>query len=120
MEYSAKIKQELAFYQALLNELLDSSCQTIVLMDSDSKIVFSTDNIKTLIGYEPGELTGKSAFDFFQPDLHASKDRYKYLTEVYENTSFSLLQIQNKDGALLWIDVTVKNLLNVPKIQSIL
>ncbi|MFL5787425.1 MAG: PAS domain S-box protein [Flavisolibacter sp.] len=120
MGYEAKIYEAAHFHEALLNELLKRSSQGIVLLDPDGKILFCSQSIHSITGYESGELVGRSAFDFFHPsDLDAARQQYEYLMELTENASAALIQILGKQDEVIWIDVVVKNLFHLPQIHAL-
>jgi PAS domain S-box-containing protein len=120
MTYEAKINEGQHLHEALLNELLMQSCQAIVLLDPDGEILFCSQSIHAVSGYEWEELVGRSAFDFFHPsDLDAARRQLDYLTEVSENASASLVQILGKQDEIIWMDVVVKNLFHQPHIHAL-
>ena len=107
-------------HQAILNELLKRGSQAIVLLDTEAKIVFCSQSIMSITGYEPTELIGRSAFDFFHPpDLPAAKQHHQYVTDVNENSFAAVIQIRNKQEDMIWIDAVVNNLLHVPEINAL-
>jgi|GEM_PF-3650468 len=117
---SKEIENRQNIYEALLNELLKPSSQAIVLLNTDAEIIFCSQSIRSITGYEAEELIGKTAFDFFHPDdLPAARQQHDYLTELKLNASVSLIQIRNKHGHMIWIDALVKNLLHVGEIQAL-
>jgi PAS domain S-box-containing protein len=120
MHQARNIERELQIHQALLDELLKHSCQAIVLLNTDAEIMFCSQSIKAITGYETEELIGKTAFEFFQPsDIPAAMKQHQYLTGFDKSNFASLIQIRNKEENLIWIDVHVKNLLHVPGMQAI-
>lgn len=114
------IQSETALYRALLHEVLRRSSGVIVLLNRDAEIIFCTSGMQAITGYTSEELIGKTAFEFFQPsDLPAARQQHEYLTGANESASASLLQIRNKQGEMLWIDVVVNNLLHIPEINAL-
>lgn len=96
MTNAKKTQHEQNIHQALLNEVLKHSAQAIVLLNTEAEIIFCSQNITSITGYEKEELISKTAFDFFHPtDLPAARSRHQYLVELNENTSASLIQIRN-------------------------
>jgi PAS domain S-box-containing protein len=108
-----------ALYPQLLNELLKRSSQAILLLDTDAEIIFCSSGMQSITGYTCEELTGRTAFDFFHPDdLPAAKQQHQQITGLHENAA-SLIQIRNKEGHMIWIDVVVNNMLHVPGIEAL-
>jgi PAS domain S-box len=120
MDNAMKIQPAPNIYKALLNELLKCSSHAVVLLNEDAEIIFSSESLESITGYSIDELKGKTAFDFFHPDdLTAAREQHNYLTGLNENTATSVIQIRNKKGEMIWIDVVVKNLLHVPAISAL-
>jgi PAS domain S-box-containing protein len=107
-------------HEALLNEVLKRTGHAIVLLNTEAEILFCSQGITALTGFEGQELLGKTVFHFFhQADLPAARQHHRFLTEMDANASVSLLQVRNKQGHMIWIDVVVKNLLHVPEINAL-
>lgn len=121
MDQLKNTKPETARYQALVEELLTHSAQAVVLLNAEAEIIFCSQTITVLTGYEPGALLGKTAFDFFQlAGLPAAWKQYLHFTKYKDNASVSLLQLRNRQGQLLWVDAVVRNLLEVEGINALL
>jgi PAS domain S-box-containing protein len=104
----------------LLNELLQHSRQAIVLLNTDAVIIFSSESMTMITGYDKKDLAGHSIFDFFDTaDITPARKQYEYLTRANRNFLASFVRIRNKSGQLIWIDVVVKNLLCVPGINAV-
>ncbi|MCX7782248.1 MAG: PAS domain S-box protein, partial [Meiothermus sp.] len=54
-----------------LRELTNSMRDVVLLLDLHGKIEYVTPSVKTALGYDPDELLGRSAFDFFDPEDHS-------------------------------------------------
>jgi PAS domain S-box-containing protein len=112
--------QSLPVFPALLNELLLHHRQAIVLLNAEGVIIFCTETVKLIAGFEREELVGCTAFDFFDPadaGFEEHKDRYR--KTAISNSFASLVPIRNKSGDIIWIDLLVKNLLHVTGINAI-
>lgn len=121
MDQLKNTKSETERYQALMEELLTHSAQAVVLLNAEAEIIFCSQTIAALTGYEPGALLGKTAFDFFHlAGLPAAWKQYLNFTKHKENASVSLLQLRNRQGHLIWVDAVVKNLLDVQGINALL
>jgi PAS domain S-box-containing protein len=120
MDHTSATQYKLFLFQALLNELLKRTGHAIVLLNTEAEILFCSQSITAVTGFEEEELVGKTAFDFFHPaDLPAARQQHHFLTEEDANASASLIQVRNKEGHMIWIDVVVKNLLHVPEINAL-
>jgi len=63
-----------------LQSILASMSEWVWEIDKDSKLVYTTDNIKNILGYSSKEILGKSFFDFSQ---NTKIDNYNHA--LYEN-----------------------------------
>ena len=65
---------------------------------------------RTLLGYEPGELIGRDAYELFHPeDLDAV--RRSHATILEEPTTDTLsYRIRRRDGSYLWVETTSKTI----------
>lgn len=73
--------------------------------DVEGKYLFVTPSCKQLLGYEPHELIGHSAYDFFCADdlkviqaSHIAVKNHEVRTIAY--------RIKKKDGSLIWFETT--------------
>jgi PAS domain S-box-containing protein len=106
-------------HKALLNELLRQTSQAIMLLNKDAEILFSSQSIRSITGYESEEVVGRNAIDLFQPvGLPAEKNVDQYLTRLNEK-AFVSLQIRNKQGQGILIDADVKNMLGDPNMSTV-
>jgi PAS domain S-box-containing protein len=120
MNPTRSIQHQSFLHEALLNEILKRTGHAIVLLNTEAEILFCSQGITALTGFETQELLGKTVFHFFHPaDLPAARQQHQFLTEMNANASVSLLQVRNKQGDMIWIDVVVKNLLHVPEINAL-
>jgi PAS domain S-box-containing protein len=120
MENTKEQKQDIATHKVLLEELLKRSTQAIVLLGTNAEIVFCSDSIFNIAGYKAAELVGLTAFDLFNPaDLPAAWEQHQHLRDCDEGASACLVQIRNKQGQMIWIDVVVKNLLHIPSVNAL-
>ena len=105
----------------IFKNILANSIDVILFTDETTKIIFSSLNVKEVLGYEPEDLIGQYGFSFVHPD-----DLEK-CTQVFEDElkhpgkSKSVdLRFLKKDGSWLWAEAKGKNLFVNPHIQSML
>ncbi|USB32424.1 PAS domain S-box protein [Paenibacillus sp. YPG26] len=60
----------------------------------------------TLLGYEPGELVGTSAFDYFHPDDIKIVQDYLSVQLQYSSEYTVTYRIRRKDGEYIWFEST--------------
>jgi PAS domain S-box-containing protein len=104
-----------------LSSIIDNLRQAVVILDHSGRIIYSSAQIKTILGYESRELIGKSAFDlmlFIRP----SKARLQYEMIVMQEKLVvsSVLRMKHKDGKTIWTELTATNLLQDRNVQGVL
>ena len=100
--------------------LIEKSKDMITLVSSDSKLIYCSPSIKTILGYSIDELLHKRDYEFIHPD--DISDFQNKIKEIKENPgqSFSNQQrLFHKNGHWIWCEGTVTNMLNEPGINAI-
>ena len=65
--------------------------------------LYVSPSCKQILGYEPEELLGRSAFEIIHPDDHQSiNEAIKYISE--ENSVFVTFRKRRKDGTYIWAE----------------
>lgn len=120
MSHATNTGNEKLKYEALLNELLKRSAESIVLLNADAAILFCSESIQSSTGYEIGELIGRSAFDFFyDTNVEPVKKNYQSIVDRKEAAFTSLIQVRNKQGSMNWMLVKLKNMLHAEGIRAV-
>ncbi|TWJ03497.1 PAS domain S-box-containing protein [Mucilaginibacter frigoritolerans] len=104
-----------------LRELLDNSTDIISVTNINGEIIFTSENVKHILGYDKGQYS-KVLFDkgFVHPsELRAHQQTFRAVLEnpgqVY---SFSY-RLKHANGNWVWFEGTIKNLLNLPAVNGI-
>ncbi|MBN2026941.1 MAG: PAS domain S-box protein [Actinobacteria bacterium] len=111
-----ELKQREEYFRAVVENTVD----LILIIDADAKIKFANRASRTLLGYEPEELTGRSGLDLVHPDeiewasavveTAVRDDQYSPLLEV---------RVRHKDGSWLHMEGIGKNFLEHPAVEGI-
>jgi PAS domain S-box-containing protein len=110
------LRKSESFYRNLFADSLDG----ILLADEEGYLHFCSQSANNLLGYDPGEIIGRNAFEFVHPD-----DRTlaidAFLKEVIEVpvVKFIVIRLLKKSGEWLWCMVRGHNLLHNPHIGRI-
>ena len=110
------LRQSELFYRNLFTDSLDG----VLLADETGRLHFTSPSIKKILGYEPGEIIGRNAFEFVHPADH-EKALKSFLNEVTETpeVKFIVVRLLKKTGDWLWCMVRGHNLLGNPYIGRI-
>jgi PAS domain S-box-containing protein len=85
----------------------------------DGRITYQSPSHQPILGYKPGELTGKCAFDYFHPDDLPQWDRVKH--DLLEGDGIQTFQhrMRHKDGHYLLFETNCINLLTNKALEAI-
>ena len=86
--------------------LAENATDIISLHDPSGVYLYASPAAKSLLGYEPSELIGRSAYEFMHPEDLANVGRI-HSTILKSPDLYSLVfRIRRKDGNYLWIETT--------------
>jgi hypothetical protein len=100
--------------------LVEKSRDGIVLLDADATVRYAAPAIRTILGYEPADVLGRSAFEFIHPDDHAA-GRARLadcLKRPGEDVPDSFAAVA-ADGATHVLQMNAVNRLDDPSVQAI-
>jgi len=100
--------------------LVESGLNVITVLNDDGIICYGSSSIEQMLGYEPGELIGKSLFEFIHPDdvpnvINAFNDGL----QIPGCIAFLEFRFLHKDSSWRNLDVIAKNLLDDPAVEGI-
>ncbi len=102
------------------NVMIDNLSQAMVILNHTGDIIYSTHQIKSLLGYDSRELIGKSSFDLlFRNNPAKAKQQYETILNHTNLIINSVLRIKHKTGQVIWVELTATNLLHVEHIKGI-
>jgi two-component system sporulation sensor kinase A len=87
--------------------LAEHSSDIIMLHKVDLTFKYISPSVKTILGFAPKEMIGKSPHDYIHPDdLEKLKKQYKF---GFENMSkLFTYRFRRKNGSFVWIESTIK------------
>ena len=95
------LKQGEARYRALAENALDLVCE----LDAEGRFSYASPNFRTVLGYEPADLLGKSAFEFIHPDDQARVGA-EYAAAIADPASGTItFRFRHADGSWASLDV---------------
>ena len=93
--------------------LLENSKEVITIISEERKIKYVSPSIKTILGYYPEELIGLNDIGNVHPlDTERYKQLLSDLTSFPEKELTLQFRYFRKDGDVIWMEATGKNLLN--------
>ncbi|WP_318778313.1 PAS domain S-box protein [Meiothermus sp.] len=90
-----------------LRELTNSMRDVVLLLDLDGRIEYVTPSVKAALGYDPEELLGRSAFDFFDTEdqpwvleaVRAAREERRSLRLEYQHC--------HREGFRVWLETNL-------------
>ncbi|HVM62410.1 MAG TPA: PAS domain S-box protein [Verrucomicrobiae bacterium] len=100
--------------------LIEHSFDGIVVVAADATIQFTSESTSRLLGYQPEERQGRSAFEFVHPeDLPRAREVFTRLTQTPGGTLCDQLRYRHKDGSWRWLEISGTNCLSHPHLDGI-
>ncbi len=101
--YRATIGRQLTESENLYRLLADNTTDLVTLHDTKLQYHYVSPTVKTMIGYEAGDLLGKSSLEFVHPDDQALIQTK--IEETLENTTARVTyRFLHKEGNYIWIE----------------
>ena len=86
--------------------LAEHSTDMISRHDAEGRYTYASPACTRLLGYEPDDLVGRSAYEFFHPDDVPAVRRSHDTVLDTESTSTVLYRIRKADGDYVWVETT--------------
>ena len=110
--------------EKLYRLLAENSTDMISKHTSEGVYTYASPACRSLLGYEPEELVGHSAYEFFHPeDLERTRTTHSMMLQ-YPDVYTVSYRIQRKDGSYIWFETTSRRVWEpgtdeVPEIISV-
>ena len=100
------IERDLRESEKLYRLIAENSTDMISKHTMDGVYTYASPACRALLGYEPEDLVGRTAYDFFHPDdLAAIKETHSAVRELPDTRTVSY-RIRRKDGSYTWFETT--------------
>jgi len=100
--------------------LIQYSADAIQLISAEGHVLYSSDSVKRVLGYEPEELQGASPDGFIHPDdLPFFMEKFLALLQMPGEQITIEYRVKHKNGSWVWIEATGSNYLQDPRIEAI-
>jgi two-component system NtrC family sensor kinase len=116
-EVSARLQARDDLFRLLLENALD----IITILDVDGTIRYESPSVLRILGYEPHELEGRSAFEFMpEADVQRAVAALEKLRGASGGTATLEFRFRHKDGSWRILEAIGKNLLDQPLLAGVL
>ncbi len=111
---------ELARSHQRFKSLTENSTDALQLLSAQGLILFVSNSIRRLMGYQPDEMMGRSVFDFiFQEDRVGIEESFAQVLKSPGEVISMQCRMRRKDGLVRWFEGTTQNLLNDQTMKAI-
>ena len=113
---------ELRSKEEYFRSLIETSTDTIIVLDPEGRFRYVSASSKRLTGYTPEELLGTPAFELVHPeDVGSLKERISAASGdgPFDETP-ALFRLRHKDGTWRTIDSHGRNMIDHPSIRGVL
>lgn len=112
IESNIKVVDKLEQYKLVTEHITD----LIQLIDSDLRILYASPSFRTILGFDPSQLTGKSLFDLIHPDDRESVSRTVEKLYQYKEPFSIEVRYQRNQGYWSLMEATLTPILGAGKI----
>ena len=104
-----------------LASLLDSTREWIAILGADGTILFANNSTKSLLGYRPDEILGRSLHGIVHSlDVERVREHLREAASSAGASCTARCRMQCKDGRWRWFDINLQNRLEVRGLEGIL
>lgn len=106
--------------EARFRSLIENAQDIISILDDRGTILYESPSIERVMGYSPGDLLGKSIFDYIHPDdVSGASEVFSECISMPGISFGTVLRFQHKDGSWRVLEATLKNLWEEPAVRGI-
>lgn len=114
-------QEELSLVHERYAALIRNSSDVINIIDSEATIMFASDSVQQLTGYEPDEVVGVNAFELLHPEDHPeAKKALQALLDDPSSVAFVEGRTSMKGGGWIWVEINASNALADPAVRGII
>src|SRR5580765_5135203 len=100
--------------------LIENSSDAILLVNSNTEIMYASPSTAKVLGYQPEELLGRNGLELVHPqDREHSTQALKDVIAKPQSPLQMHARVRRKDGGWCWVESTASNLLDEPHIHAI-
>lgn len=104
----------------LFRTLIEKSTDAIQLVSKDGNILYTSESIKNVLGYTPGELEGLGIAPFLHPDdFDYFMNNFQELITKPGSQIVLNYRVKHKDGSWAWLETVGVNHINTPNIHAL-
>lgn len=115
-----RVEDALHRSEARFRALVQNASDVITILDADATVRFESPAIQRVLGYQPDELVGTSAFDLVHPDdLPSLSSTFANVIDDPQAIRTVEFRCHHHDGTWRWLSATCTNLLADPAVSGV-
>jgi len=120
-EAEARAQAELSEEEKKFRLYVENSVDAVTVVDKNGYIIYESPSVKKIFGYEPGDLVGRSAFEFIHPDdIKRALDLFTRAIRKPYSANKIELRFLRKNGEWADIHASGKNMITDPVIRGVI
>jgi len=114
-----RTEEALAKSEAKFRSLIQNSSDLVVILETDGTIRYASPSHERILGYKPGELIGKNAFEFIHPeDVSTVSNKFQESMQDARKILYVEFRFKHKDGSWSFLESIANNLLADPSVGA--
>jgi PAS domain S-box-containing protein len=98
----------------------ENSLDVVSLLDQEGVLTYNSPSLHRVLGYQPEELLGQSAFSLIHPDdLARVQEDLRKCIATPQATTTSKFRVRNKDGNWRYLEAICKSFLDDPEVAGV-
>ena len=115
-----RAQHELEAREQRFRTMVEKSWSGVVLLDGEIRFTFAGSSTQHILGYDEGELLGRSLFDFVHPrELERARTAFADMLERPNQEARGELRFRHRDGRWIWVEGFSQNLLHESSVGAI-
>ncbi|PKL84042.1 MAG: hypothetical protein CVV24_01925 [Ignavibacteriae bacterium HGW-Ignavibacteriae-3] len=121
VEEEARANAKLSVEEKKFRLYIENSVDAVTVVDTKGIIIYESPSVTRIFGYAPGELIGRSVFEFIHPgNLKKTLDLFKRASKEPFSVNIIELQFLKQNGEWAYIRASGKNMIPDPIIRGII
>jgi PAS domain S-box-containing protein len=111
---------QLASSEKYFRSLIEKSCDAIVLLDANGKVIYQSPSTENISGYSLKEMQSIQGIDLIHPEDR--EEDYSMFLQLVKSPGITLSRshrFKHKDGHYMWLEGTYTNLLDDENVKAI-
>jgi len=117
---SKEAQMQLIARERRFRALTEKASEDIILLNAEGQIIYESPHETPLLGFQPGEMTGRSGFELVHPeDLAPVQQTFAGLLRNPRSSIKGEFRMRRKEGGWSWIHYYATNLLHDPAVGAV-